>query len=255
MTQAPGSMQYCLIMSTEGYCIPGKLCGYLPEDYSYLLSFHNLESFILDSNYGTCNVLEVLDSLAPLQTLKHLSLRVWSRPSNRQTEYAAKMHCPALMELSISGNCDWMLQVLDSLAGGCIKIVTIDNTLMNFDPHGFYWNLLEPCKILIPARRSLTPGVIGMTHLGMLMWNILTKIDIVPIIIYPISRLIHLECLEFASGYPFTEDIISALATTFPTLKELSNLLKCNCWTTPTFNSLCILASNCPNLTWAYHFT
>jgi len=223
-----------------------KLCGYLPEDYSYLLSFHNLESFILDSNYGTCNVLEVLDSLAPLQTLKHLSLRVWSRPSNRQN--MLKNACPALMELSISGNCDWMLQVLDSLAGGCIKIVTIDNTLMNFDPTdfiGIYWSLARFSSL---QKISHTWGNWNDTP-GDAYVEYLTKIDIVPIIIYPISRLIHLECLEFASGYPFTEDIISALATTFPTLKELS-ISSSAIAGRPTLNSLCILASNCPNLTW-----
>jgi hypothetical protein len=89
-----------------------ELHGYLPDDHSYLSSFHSLESFTLATDFGCHNVLEVLNSLSHLQTLNNLSLLDLSPPSINLN--MLRNACPALVELSISGQSDWMHLVFES---------------------------------------------------------------------------------------------------------------------------------------------
>jgi hypothetical protein len=228
-----------------------KLSGYPPNDHSYLSSFRNLQSFTL--NHGQCNIIEILNSLAPLQTLKHLSLALsGSSTSFSSTEQNLPRDiCPVLVELSISGNHDWMHHFLDSLAGGQIKTIAIITTGTNY-PGNF---------VDIYQRLARLSSLQKISHTwGYDMWSTFSSYEdsdldnIMPIreeiipIIYPISRLMHLENLQFYTWIPFTDNDISALATAFPTLKELC-ISSSSIHRRPTFNSLCSLASACPNLT------
>ena len=215
-----------------------ELHGYLPDDYSYLSSFHNLESITFDDR--SCDILDAFNSLAPLQALKYLSLYVYVSSLSIE-QNMAKNACPALQELSISGSGNWMHHVLDSLAGGQIKTVTI-STLGMDDRRTF----IEIYRSL--ARLSSLQKISHAWGCGVEIpfQEYLFNVEIVQII-YPISRLIHLECLELSTWIPFTDHEISALATTFSTIKELS-ISSGAIPGRPTLNSLCSLASTCPNL-------
>lgn len=190
-------------------------------------------------------VLEIFNSLAPLQTLKHLSLDVTSSSIERNM---AKNACPALLELSLSGNDHWIHHVLDSLAGGQIKTVTIATSSTNSTTLTELYRSLARLSSLQKISHSWGDEC-------EMYWDSAShsmecfKVEIIPII-YPISRLSHLECLELSSWTPFTDHDILALATTFPTIKELGISSGVNLNSRrPTFNSLCSIASTCLNLT------
>lgn len=140
-----------------------------------------------------------------------------------------------------------MHHVLDSLAGDQIKTITIA-TMNTNDPRDFIGIYQSLARLSSLWRISHTWGYGQETFCEWPGDADGITVDIVSII-YPVSRLIHLECLEFSFWNPFMDDDISALAIAFPTLKELSISSRA-IGGQPTFNSLCILASTCPNLTW-----
>jgi hypothetical protein len=153
------------------------------------------------------------------------------------------------VELSISGDHDCIHHFLDSLAGGQIKTISIITIGLN-DPNDF---------VAIYQSLARLSSLRGISH----SWgtdddqrfSTLFNATLMPIrdemisIIYPISRLMHLEKLEFSTWIPFTDHDILALSTAFPILKELC-ISSTSIHRQPTFNSLCSLASACPNLTW-----
>jgi hypothetical protein len=224
-----------------------KSSGSPDNDYSYLSSFHNLWSLTLDHDH--CNIIEMLNSLVPLQTLKHLSLSV-SMPSSSSEQNLPKDICPALVELSISGDHKCMHHFLDSLAGGQIKTISIITIGLD-DPNNFvaiYQSLARLSSLRgISHSWGIYDNQLFTTHFNRnLMQN---RDEIIPTI-HPLSRLMHLEMLEFSTWIPFTDHAISALGTAFPTLKELCiSSASIPSHRLPTFNSLCSLASACPNLT------
>ena len=155
-----------------------------------------------------------------------------------------------LCSVTMSGNrdCDWMHHVL----GGQIKIMTIHTPWLTEDHNDFIniYRSLGRLSSLQKISHTWGYGPVRSPWDPTMQYVINVDAEIVSII-YPISMLIHLECLELSPWYPFTEHNISALAqcaATFPTLKELS-ISSSALAGRPTFNSLCVLASNCSELT------